>query len=392
MAHDWEILRLGAVAEIYDGPHATPHKTDSGPWYLSISSLIRGRVQLSESAHLSPEDFPKWTRRVQPTPGDTLFSYETRIGDAAHWSIDSPAALGRRMGLLRPRPNVDPRFLTYAYLGDEFQGELRRRTIHGATVDRLAISEMPDWPIRIPPIAEQRRIAGVLGALDDLIDTNEQLKELLSGLQDALFSELVEASRSSIDFGSLAEQVKVRAGVDPEIAYLGLEHFAENGRGISTAGRLGDTVSQQYAFESGDILYGRLRPYFRKVDRPGFSGACSGEIWVLRPRNDVPSSFLHSLVASQRFTDFAMAGSGGTHMPRARWDHVSTLSVPFPSAEQLARFDSIAEPLWEQSVALAEEIDVLRRTRDELLPLLMSGKVRVSSDEVADQDVQEGAE
>jgi type I restriction enzyme, S subunit len=99
----WRRTTLGAIASVFDGPHATPTKTDSGPWYLSISSLTNGRFDLAESAHIGADQYDIWIRRVAPRVGDTMFSYETRLGQAAYWDRDEPAALGRRMGLLRPR-------------------------------------------------------------------------------------------------------------------------------------------------------------------------------------------------------------------------------------------------------------------------------------------------
>lgn len=131
------------MVDVFDGPHATPTKTASGPWFLSISSLRGGRLVISESAHVSEEDFVRWTRRVAPEAGDVLFSYETRLGEAALMPEDLRACLGRRMGLLRPRRDViDPRFLLYAYLGPQFQAEIQRRAIRGATVDRIPLNSV----------------------------------------------------------------------------------------------------------------------------------------------------------------------------------------------------------------------------------------------------------
>jgi type I restriction enzyme S subunit len=165
----WRRTTVGDIAHVYDGPHATPAKTDSGPWYLSISSLVNGRFDLSQSAHLGADQYETWTRRVAPRRGDTMFSYETRLGQAAYWDLDEPAALGRRMGLLRPKPEVVfPPFLTLAYLGPEFQSQIRARTVRGATVDRIPIADLATWEIAIPSIAEQQRIARVLGQFDAL--------------------------------------------------------------------------------------------------------------------------------------------------------------------------------------------------------------------------------
>lgn len=168
---DWLTTTVGEVAEIFDGPHATPKKTLAGPWYLSISSLKNGRFDLSESAHLGEDEFLRWTRRVEPRPGDTMFSYETRLGQAAFWDTDEPAALGRRMGLLRPRTAaIDPRFLTLVYLGPQFQELIRAKTVSGSTVDRIPIAHMAAWPIVIPALNEQKRIVDVLDRFDALVN------------------------------------------------------------------------------------------------------------------------------------------------------------------------------------------------------------------------------
>lgn len=167
----WLRTTLGKVAEVFDGPHATPKKTSVGPWYLSISSLKNGRFDLAESAHLGEDEFPTWTRRVAPQVGDTMFSYETRIGQAAYWERDEPAALGRRMGLLRPRKEVvDPRFLTLLYLGPEFQKLIEAKTVRGSTVDRIPIANMAAWDISIPALSEQERIVDLLDKFDALVN------------------------------------------------------------------------------------------------------------------------------------------------------------------------------------------------------------------------------
>src|SRR3990170_141963 len=145
MAGEWRTHRLGDLVEIYDGPHATPPNALSGPIFLGISNLAGGRLDLSNTEHLSEEDFVRWTRRVTPQPGDVVFSYETRLGEAALITGGLRCCLGRRMGLLRPKDQaIDSRFLVYAYLGDEFQETLRQRTVHGSTVDRIPLIEMPD--------------------------------------------------------------------------------------------------------------------------------------------------------------------------------------------------------------------------------------------------------
>lgn len=179
---------IGRVAEIFDGPHATPFKTSHGPFFLSISSLENGRLDLSKSSHLSEDDFKKWTKRITPRKGDVLFSYETRLGEAALMPDEIKASLGRRMGLLRPRlDKVIPKYLLYAYLSPAFQQTIIANTITGATVDRISVSEIPSFPVRIPGLGEQKKVADLLGHIDSKIDCNNRINAELDSMAKALY-------------------------------------------------------------------------------------------------------------------------------------------------------------------------------------------------------------
>ena len=182
---------IGKIADVFDGPHATPEKTESGPWFLSISSLKGGRLMLRESAHLGGNDFERWTRRTTPCPGDVLFSYETRLGEAALMPPGVRACLGRRMALLRPRIGaVGSRTLLQAFLSSSFQNTIREQTIHGATVDRISLTSLPSWHINLPTHGTQQ-LEGMLSHLDDLASNNERENERLDALRDALLPRLM---------------------------------------------------------------------------------------------------------------------------------------------------------------------------------------------------------
>jgi type I restriction enzyme, S subunit len=137
---EWPQVSIGEVADIFDGPHATPATVKSGPIFLGIGALQNGRINLGETRHVTPEDFKTWTRRVKPQQDDVVFSYETRLGEAAIIPAEFECCLGRRMGLVRAhRSKLNPRFFLYFYLSPDFQEFLRSRTVNGATVDRIAL-------------------------------------------------------------------------------------------------------------------------------------------------------------------------------------------------------------------------------------------------------------
>ncbi len=65
---------------IFDGPHATPKETDDGPVFLGIGNITEdGHLDLSKVRHVSEQEFPRWTRRVTPQPGDVVFTYEATL-------------------------------------------------------------------------------------------------------------------------------------------------------------------------------------------------------------------------------------------------------------------------------------------------------------------------
>lgn len=184
----WPRVRIGDVADVFDGPHATPTKTAGGPVFLGISSLNRGRLDLSNTEHLSEDEFVKWTRRVTPKAGDVVFSYETRIGEAAIIPKGLRCCLGRRMGLVRTDPlKLDPHFFLYQYLSPAFQDFLTSRTIHGSTVDRIALKEFPDFEIDLPSLVVQRQIAKVMLDIDSKIDLNHRINQTLEAMAQTIF-------------------------------------------------------------------------------------------------------------------------------------------------------------------------------------------------------------
>ena len=225
----WKVSIIRSVADgIYDGPHATPKKTETGPVFLGISCLDRGRLDLASVEHLSENDFQKWTRRVTPQEDDIVFSYETRIGEVAIVPRGLKCCLGRRMALVRlNQERMDPRFFLYYYLSPAFQEFLISRTIPGSTVDRILLTEFPKFPIAVPPLAEQRAIARILGALDDKIELNRRMNHTLEAMAQALFKSWF------VDFDPVIAKREGRkpAGMDEATAALFPEHFQETQMG-----------------------------------------------------------------------------------------------------------------------------------------------------------------
>lgn len=383
--------KVGALGDLFDGPHATPTRRSTGPYFLNISSLKSGRLDLTESDHVSEDDFVNWTRRVTPQADDLLFSYETRIGEAALMPDGVRACLGRRMALLRPnRFQVDPRFLLYFYLSPDFQRTIAMHTIHGATVPRIGLTTMPDWDVEIPELAEQRAIGEVLGALDDKIAANELAAAASRELANARF---VRSAKDGLQV-RVADAVEMLSrGVTPRYVdghgmvvlnqkcirnqrvtldqarqmvpltshldrVLQQNDVLVNSTGVGTLGRAARWTHDTRATVDSHITIVRFDP---QVVDP----VCAG-FGLLRLENQIEA--------------FAEGSTGQTELRRDLLGSL-TLEVPPRSiqqrlGEELSRFDALER-------SLAYESEKLARTRDALLPLLMSGKIRVKDAEAS---------
>jgi len=139
------------------------------------------------------------------------------------------------------------------------------------------------------------------------------------------------------------------------IPYIGLEHIEQQTLHLSGFGNSSDVISQKNKFSKGDILFGKLRPYFRKVYKAKFDGVSSTDILIIEPKSSVDSDFLFYLIANKAFIDLATNGSSGTKMPRADWTHLSNSRWNIPDVKSQQKIGKILS-------ALDEKIELNRQT------------------------------
>jgi len=373
---DWRRTTIGAVAEIFDGPHATPAKTSAGPWFLSISSLGNGRLDLAGSAHLSEQDFERWTRRVTPVAGDVLFSYETKLGAAALMPEGLRACLGRRMALLRPRNGaVDARFLLYLYIGPQFQATLRARAVSGATVDRIPLGDLANWPISVPDQRTQQAIAAVLGTLDEKIHVNTQVAATSDALACAIFEGAAAGSGRVEKLGALVDLVYGRALREPDRRRGCVPVFG-------CTGQVGwhDTA---------------LRPAAGAV--VGRKGANAGAVsWSSVPCWVIDTAFYvepRSAKVTSEFAFFLLRNAGleslvgDSAVPGLNRTAALAQKVPDVPEAAMERFTRAARPLLRVIDDMKRQNQTLAKLRDALLPGLLSGEIRVRDAEKITRDM-----
>ena len=135
--------------------------------------------------------------------------------------------------------------------------------------------------------------------------------------------------------------------------------------------------SNKFIFRQGEILFGKLRPYFRKVGVAPIDGVCSTDIFVLRPRRREYGEFVLMWASDQRFIDHCNAVSNGARMPRVNWKDMGSYPFVAPQDSILEKYHQIIRPMVEQIIQNIHLSRTLHELRDALLPKLLSGEIRV---------------
>jgi type I restriction enzyme, S subunit len=256
-------------------------------------------------------------------------------------------------------------------------------------------SELRKVLLPVPPVAEQDGIAKVLGSLDGRIDLNRRMNDTLEEITRAIFKlwfggidPVAEGDRldgwQDGEFGDVAQNIRVQVApgaLTETTPYIGLEHMPRKSIALTEWGTAGSLASNKFAFKTGDILFGKLRPYFHKVGVAAVDGVCSTDVLVIRPKHPLWFSFVLGHASSSEMIDYGDAGSTGTKMPRTSWNELKRFAIAVPPRQLAEKFDSAVRPLIQRIEANIHESRTLASLRDTLLPKLMSGAIRITDAE-----------
>lgn len=375
-------LVLGESLEVLiDHRGKTPGKlgvnfVDSGVPVASAILVRDGCLDLTEARSVDHATWLRWMG-VPTKAGDVLLTSEAPLGRVARVKADSPLVLGQRLFGLRGKAGVlDSGYLYYALQTDRVQADLLGRST-GTTVFGIRQSALRQVVIPAPTFPEQQAIAEVLGALDDKIAANQRAIQLGDRLVRVRYEAL---SGDTVQLGSIAANIRDQVdpkAVVPETPYLGLEHVPRRSMWLSDFDSAAKATSVKAAFRSNDVLFGKLRPYFHKVAIAPFHGIASTDILVLRARRPELAGLVLAAASSDGAIAATTASSEGTRMPRTRWSDLAAIEVSWPGDDEARRFSAEVAALADWAGAVVKESHQLAATRDEVLPLLMSGKLRV---------------
>lgn len=295
--------------------------------------------------------------------------------------------------IIKPDSSIlDNKYFYYKYLSNNL-----KYLDSGSAQSQITIGDLERIEVTLPNLIEQSRIASILSSLDDKIELNLQTNKTLEALTQAIFKEWFVDFRFPGFDGEMADvlpkgwktgEIKdiclnVRSTYNPnktnlDFRYVGLEHIPRQSISLLNWGQSADIDSQKSRFVQGDVLFGKLRPYFHKVVIAPFDGICSTDVLVLRAKWNKSQNYLLMHLSSDSCIKYAISQSDGTRMPRVNWDSLSKFSIIIPSDEILMQFQNITNVFIKRALANVIENQTLIKIRDTILPKLMTGKIKVA--------------
>jgi type I restriction enzyme S subunit len=183
--------------------------------------------------------------------------------------------------------------------------------------------------------------------------------------------------------GNLGEVAKnPRRGIGAEAIksgtpYIALEHMPRRSIALSDWTTADAIESNKFEFRRGEILFGKLRPYFHKVGIAPVDGVCSTDILVIVPKQPEWFGFCAEHFSSDAIIQHCDRTSTGTKMPRTNWNDLARFVVAIPQREVAEAFTKQFKPIIDRIHQGIQESRTLAALRDALLPKLISGELRV---------------
>lgn len=398
----WQKVKLGELGEFRNGLNYSKANEGSGLKVISVKDFGDLRVpNFAELDEINPSGLN--IRNSLLAAGDIIFVRSNGNKDL----------IGRSMFIEKAQENVSfsgfcirfrnqSDFAHSKFLAYYFRSPIFRRTLSnlggGTNINNLNQGVLGNFPILLPSLDQQETILRTLSAYDDLIENNRRRIGLLEQAARLLYREwfvhlrfpghetakIVDGLPEGWERATLSDHVElVKDAVQPgafrpDDVHIGLEHIPRRSFVLSDWEPTEGLESHKFRFAAGDIIFGKIRPYFHKVGFALRDGVASSDAFVWRVKDQKAWSLLICATSSDHFVAVASKTvKEGSKMPRADWKVLAKYKIPKPNDDLLAEFDGRVRPIAEECRKLALQNRALTRARDLLLPRLMDGRIPV---------------
>ena len=402
MNSNWKECKLGDVVDIVPGyAFKSEHFGEIGQSVVKITNINPPYINVdgAKKVDLAFYNIEKLKNYfLRPNEFAVAMTGAT-IGKVGKNISNETVILNQRVAKISPLNSVDHHFIYYCIQGNDFQEFIQNNIDSHSAQENISGTSIARFPILLPPLPEQRAIAGVLGSLDDKIDLLHRQNKTLEGMAEALWRKMFvpacagdpHADREEADpnwkkgkLGNIAEINPLRSIKKRAIAiYLDMSNMPTNGPFPK------EWIKREFTsgmkFKNGDTVIARITPclengktaYVNFLNNEEIAWG-STEYIVLAPKTGYHSEWYYFLARNDDFRDFAIQNMTGTSgRQRVSGESVAQYEITIPPSKYMEQFGEFAMPVMEHIKHNSFQIRSLSRLRDTLLPKLMSGELRV---------------
>jgi type I restriction enzyme S subunit len=412
---EYNEVELGQVCRVGDGAHSKVERKESGIPYITSKNIEVGHLDTEDVDYISEEDyrriFPDNGTVRRPKPGDVLIGIIGSFGNAYRYTESDHFGISSAVGVLRPdESKLDSDFLYYVVTSDTFRAV--HESVKGGSVQGYTNTDtIQSLPLVLPPLPVQRRIADILGALDDKIELNRRMNETLEEMARALYRHWF------VDFGPFQDrEFKDTEELGPIPKGWDVKPFLDT-CDIETGGTPKTSVDEYWG---GDILWASAKDVSqntepvlldpeRTITPEGLQnsptdvlpagttaivarGATTGRHTILG-RDMAPNQSCYGLVGKEGYSRGWTYLTVNSLVERLRkraygsaFDSVTistfeNLNIVGAPKKVISDFNERVMPLFERMMLNVKEDKTLAETRDYLLPKLISGEIEADAAE-----------
>lgn len=380
----WGVVPIKYITNIYTGNSISDkdkeNYADSSDAYPYIATKdIDAQTLLADYENGMYTQKSDLLFKIAPK-GSTLLCIEGGSAGRKKTYLTEDVSFVNKLCCITANDRLDSKLLYYYINSNEFVNMFNHHIT--GLIGGVSTSLLKTFPIPLPPLSEQQAIAAYLdkktAEIGQAISLYEEQKRDLQAYRNRLIDETIwheQDKKNNIKY--LVELITVKSNSTPKVALENIE--GATGNFITTNSKFeGNGV----AFIKDDVLYGKLRPYLRKVWRAEFEGAAVGDFYVYRVKNNVLlSKHLQYLLLSDTFTNLANGSTYGAKMPRVSSDFIGNILIPLPSLSEQQAIVAYLDKKTSEIDAAIQKIDTqiaeLQAYRTALISEAVTGKIDV---------------
>jgi type I restriction enzyme S subunit len=413
----WNLVRLGDHVDLLAGypfPSAKFTSAAHSMRLLKGSVVSQGALDWNGAVGWPSNDTNEY-RKFELSVGDIVLAMDRpwiEAGLKYAWITpdDIPCLLVQRVARLRGRNGLDTAFLRDLIGSPGFMNYVRP-IVTGVNVPHISPRQISSFRFKLPPLPLQRKIAAILSTYDDLINNDSRRIVLLEEIARRIYREwfvdyrypghlnvpLVDSSLGPIPDGWLVKRMDEVANVidclhstKPQQAVSGtgilLQLFNVRSGGLidltnkfMVSAAAYEQWTSRIELRQGDCVITNVGRVAAIGQIPvGVKAAPGRNMTAVRPRSIPPTYLLQYLLSEHMQGEVRKKKDAGSIMDSLNVKGIVRLAVPVPNGTLTDEFERLVRPMRRQIEVLERSRQLLRRTRDYLLPRLISGDVDVT--------------